>query len=850
MPTSYDPPQKQNTNTPQRPINTVIEEVKQNLKAYEFAEEELEEAPKETFGDILYNQFVEWKNARITQEDQWSKNISAYNSVYYNSVYNSTYSSSSENAAKIQKEGNNSCGKYVGITRFKCTSAISKIYSLLFPGATKKNWSIEPTPVPELYGNTMQEFIKTLPPELLKDMQNQDPELIRKAVKMFQEKKAEDTVKGMTKEIDDQLTEANYPAITRKAVRELVILGTGAAKKANIQVRRKQKWEKKPDERTGKEVWVVEVEEKIDPNLGSALVWNLYPDPEAPSLDSCRGIYERHSMTKAALRELKEVKGFDGAVVEEILSHYISGNYQKEWWETRIDIVAGNRQNKTDTISHRYEVVSFWGYVDGEKLAEAGVKIGPEDYGMQFQANVWLCGNKVIMARLNPLDPVYLPYVIVPFEEVTNQIWGTGLPEKIEQTQALINDVVRAMMNNLSISSGPQVEVNVDLIPEEMRPAVMAMKTVEAWKIWFRSGTGDGTAPLLRFYYPPSITSELLAVVEMLRRMIDEESNIPAIMQGESMWKGGDMTKTASGMSMLLNEATQVTMGIITNFDDYFIRPIIRSLYDFNMKWSEDDEIKGDMKVRALGVASYRKVEVYTRKLMQFLQLTADDPIAKRREILTEIAESLDLPANKMLNTEEEMEGKKNPLMDAKIKLEIELLTEEVNQAKAGVEKTMAEVQKILNEAQIPPESKTQPVESPPVDPFDSEIKVAEVGLKDAQTKLTDAKTETEEANRVIATKKADHEIRKEQIELMEKIESGVKEGKKPAEEPAEKTEKVVREPKPQPVNVNVDVNIEGKKARLAVRDEKGDIIGARDAEEGELEAKKEETQQKGIDEK
>lgn len=836
-------PQVTPTEEPQKLVNQVVEEVAENLKAYEFAEEELDEAAKNTFGDILYNQFVEWKNARQTQEDQWIKNISAYNSVYYNSIYNSTYSSSSEQSAKIQEEGSSSCEKFVGITRFKCTSAISKIYSLLFPGATKKNWSIEPTPIPELFGDSMQEFMAALPSDMRKDIQNQDPKLIREAVKAFQEKKAEDAAKGMTQEIDDQLTEANYPAITRKAVRELVILGTGAAKKANVQVRRKQKWNKEFSEEAGKEVWVVEVEEKIDPNLGSALVWNLYPDPEAPSLDNCRGIYERHSMTKAALRELKEVEGFDSEVIEELLTHYVTGNYQKEWWETRIDIVAGNRQNKTDTISHRYEVVSFWGYADGEKLAEAGVNIGPDDYDMQFQANVWLCGNKVIMARLNPLDPVYIPYVIVPFEEVTNQIWGTGLPEKIEQTQALINDVVRAMMNNLSISSGPQVEVNIDLIPPEQRPAVMAMKTVEPWHIWYRSG-GDGSSRMLKFYYPPSITSELLAVVEMLRRMIDEESNIPAIMQGESMWKGGDMTKTASGMSMLLNEATQVTMGVITNFDDYFIRPMIRSLYDFNMKWSENEEIKGDMKIRALGVASYRKVEVYTRKLMQFLQLTADDPIAKRRGILTEIAESLDLPEDKVLNTDEELEGKKNPLMDAKIKLEIEKIQSEIALAKAEVEKTMAEVQKIMKDVQTPSEAPAPPGEVEPIDPLDSALKVADVSLKEAQAVLTNAKAETEEADRVIAAKKADHDIRKERIELMEKIENGVKESREPAKEPAEKAEKTVKEPKPQPVSVNVDVSIEGKKSRVAVRDNKGDIIGARDAEEGELEAKEEEPPQ------
>ena len=52
------------------------------------------------------------------------------------------------------------------------------------------------------------------------------------------------------------------------------------------------------------------------------------------------------------------------------------------------------------------------------------------------------------------------------------------------------------------------------------------------------------------------------------------------------------MTKTASGMSMLMGAANVSIKNVIKNIDDYPIEPMIKSFYDWNIRWTDDDSIK------------------------------------------------------------------------------------------------------------------------------------------------------------------------------------------------------------------------------------------------------------------
>jgi hypothetical protein len=73
----------------------------------------------------------------------------------------------------------------------------------------------------------------------------------------------------------------------------------------------------------------------------------------------------------------------------------------------------------------------------------------------------------------------------------------------------------------------------------------------------------------------------------------------------------------------------------------------------FNMQFDFDPEIKGDLEVSARGTESLMANEVRSQRLMQFLGVVSNPilaPFAKLDQIVREIANSLDLDADKVTN--------------------------------------------------------------------------------------------------------------------------------------------------------------------------------------------------------
>jgi hypothetical protein len=75
------------------------------------------------------------------------------------------------------------------------------------------------------------------------------------------------------------------------------------------------------------------------------------------------------------------------------------------------------------------------------------------------------------------------------------------------------------------------------------------------------------------------------------------------------------------------------------------------------MQFDFDPEIKGDLEVKARGTESFMRNEVRSQRLISFLQIVSNPtlaPFAKFPYIMREIAETMDLDADKITNNPEE----------------------------------------------------------------------------------------------------------------------------------------------------------------------------------------------------
>ncbi len=159
------------------------------------------------------------------------------------------------------------------------------------------------------------------------------------------------------------------------------------------------------------------------------------------------------------------------------------------------------------------------------------------------------------------------------------------------------------------------------------------------------------------------------------RVLADESTGFPSFAHGQTGVSG--VGRTASGISMLMSAANGSIRNVVKNVDDYLLSPLGKAFFNFNMQFDFDPEIKGDLEVKAQGTESLMANEVRSQRLMQFLQVAQNPtlaPFAKMDYIIREIAKSMDLDPDKVVNS----------LNDAK--LQAEILKQMNPQAAAGPE--------------------------------------------------------------------------------------------------------------------------------------------------------------------
>jgi len=118
------------------------------------------------------------------------------------------------------------------------------------------------------------------------------------------------------------------------------------------------------------------------------------------------------------------------------------------------------------------------------------------------------------------------------------------------------------------------------------------------------------------------------------------------------------MTRTASGMSMLLGASSLNIKTVVKNLDDFLLRPLGEAYFQWNMQFLEDElDVKGDLEVKATGTNSLMQKEVRSQRLTMFLQTAqspAIAPFVKISKLVSELAYSLDLDPEEILNDPEE----------------------------------------------------------------------------------------------------------------------------------------------------------------------------------------------------
>jgi hypothetical protein len=433
--------------------------------------------------------------------------------------------------------------------------------------------------------------------------------------------------KKMEKKIHDQLDESAASKHLRSTAFEMALFGTGIMKGPFVVEKEYPSWNEEGE---------YDPTIKVVPQTQHVSIWNFYPDPDAANMDEAEWIVERHKMSRQQLKALKKRPHFRSNAIDMACEY--GENYIRKYWE----------QDMEDESSHpdveRFEVLEYWGYMDVEMLEEQGFDIpdGFEDYD-QINVNIWVCNGQVLRLVMNPFKPSRIPYYAVPYEMNPYSFFGVGVAENMDDTQTLMNGFMRMAVDNAVLSGNLVFEVDENnLTPgQDLK--------IYPGKVFRRQGGAPGQAIFGTKF--PNVTVETMSLFDRARELADESTGFPSFAHGQTNIQ--NVGRTASGISMLMDAAQSSIRTVVKNIDDYLLGPLGKAFFAFNMQFDFDPEIKGDLEVIARGTESLMANEIRSQRLMQFLGVVSNPvlaPFAKMDVIVREIAKSLDLDPDKVVN--------------------------------------------------------------------------------------------------------------------------------------------------------------------------------------------------------
>ena len=144
--------------------------------------------------------------------------------------------------------------------------------------------------------------------------------------------------------------------------------------------------------------------------------------------------------------------------------------------------------------------------------------------------------------------------------------------------------------------------------------------SLSPWKIW--KYTGDPANPNRKpvdFFQPNSNAQELMAIIDKFSVMLDDVSTIPRYLTGSGANSGAG--RTASGLSMLINNANKTLQNVADNIDNDIFEPLLQMLYDFIMLTDDTGMLRGDETIVVDGVRQAAKQEQDLTRQMEFLNI-------------------------------------------------------------------------------------------------------------------------------------------------------------------------------------------------------------------------------------
>lgn len=569
---------------------------------------------------------------------------------------------SADKLAAIQQQGGTDI--FMGLTGVKCRAAEAWIYEVFMAGA-EKPWQLKPTPVPELPPQEEQAIVERTMAEYMKTVQQKPmtpDEVFNLAAKLRDatQQAIDDDIatkaQKMDKKIYDQFVEGGFNEAFDDFLTDVVTLKGGFIKGPIVKKTNVLKYFMGPMGRTS-----YRIVEEIKLEYHRVSPFDMFPSRGQVGINDGE-LVERQKFTRKCLLDVKGIEGYNDKAIDLVLTEYGRGGLRL-WTSTDQERLELEKKG-TNLAAQKNLIdgIEYWGSVQGKLLLDYGMKTTPDGKEiyptMEYEINAIKIGPYIIYVRFNP-DPIgRRPYSKTGYAKIPGSFWYKGVPDLMNDLQNICNAAIRALVNNMGMASGPQVVI------EDMSriPAGTKISSLYAWKIWQLVNKTNSQLQGIRFHNVDSHAQELMAVYEKFAQLADDYTGIPAYAYGNENVSGA--ARTMGGLSILMNSAARGIKKVIYRIDLDVMKTLIQRQYDWNMIYVDDESIKGDAKIEAVGALGLIIKEQMAARRVEFLKET-NNPVdlsimgpERRANVLRQTAPAIGLPGDEVVPSKEEMKEK------------------------------------------------------------------------------------------------------------------------------------------------------------------------------------------------
>ena len=566
--------------------------------------------------------------------------------------------------AEIRKFGGSEV--YARVVATKARGATALLRDIFFQ--VDRPWGLRPTPNPRVQDDITESIPKLVQMEAAAVQQQGveiDPSMLQERMKELQEAarmaakdQARNEAERAENKLDDFLRQGGFYTALAELLVDLPLFPYVCIKGPMVRIVEKVKW----------------VEGEAQKVQEPTLLWqrvspfDIYFTPGV-SRTGDADICERLRWTRKDLNDLIGLPGWDEEAVREAMNDYDQG--LRDWMDP-VDSERSDLENREDpnfNRSNMIDAMEFHGSVKGSMLIEYG--FGEEeipDPDKDYRVECWICGRHLLKVQLNPSPRKRHPYFVTSFEKVPGTPVGNALPDMLADIEQVGNAALRSLVNNMSISSGPQVVVDTERLSPGENP-----DTLYPWKRWLVADELQSSSkqnPPVDFYQPQSNAHELLGIYQKMTEIADEVSAIPRYITGSGA--PGGAGRTASGLSMLMGNASKILQQVASNLDTDILEDMLKQLYELVMLTGAGSvPLRGDEAITVKGASTVMAREAERARQLEFLSLTANPidmqitGIEGRAEVLREIANDLGLRSDSVVPPRDEFERRQEQAMQA-----------------------------------------------------------------------------------------------------------------------------------------------------------------------------------------